>query len=145
MSHMQHGDMDGSISQLLVQVIRSHRNTAQGLLAEVDLYPGQEFLLYNLWAEDGLAQNELAERLAVRPATLTRTLDRMEKQGFVVRRPDEEDQRVSRVYLTDTGRALEAPVCGLWSALDAATVANMSAEERMLLRRLLMQVLNNLS
>ena len=145
MSHLQHGDMDDSISQLLVQVIRAHRHTAQELLAEVDLYPGQEFLLYNLWAEDGLAQNELAERLAVRPATLTRMLDRMEKQGFVVRRPDESDLRVSRVFLTDAGRALEAPVCNLWSKLDAATLANMSTEEHLLLRRLLKQILSNLS
>lgn len=134
-----------SIGQVLVQVCRAHRNKAQELLARVDLYPGQEFLLYNLWSRDGLPQSELAERLCVQPATLTRMLDRMEKAGFVVRQPDADDQRVSRIYLTPEGRAAEAPVCAVWSELEAATVDGLSADERAELHRLLEKILPGLS
>jgi DNA-binding MarR family transcriptional regulator len=137
--------MEQTTSHLLVQVCRAHRNKAGELLAAHDLHPGQEFLLYNLWSSDGLTQSELAERLCVQPATLTRMVDRMEKGGWVLRRPDNDDQRVSRIYLTEAGRALEGPICGVWSRLEVATAANMTVEERLLLNRLLMQVLDNLS
>lgn len=134
-----------SVGQLLVQVCRAHRNKAQDLLAAIDLYPGQEFLLYYLWPNDGLTQSELAEKLCVKPATLTRMLDRMEKSGYVERQADAFDQRISRVHLTESGRMLEAPVCETWGELEASTVAKLSLQERVELRVLLEKVLQSLT
>lgn len=145
MARIEHDTIGPSAGQLLVQVCRAHRNKAQELLSRVDLHPGQEFLLYNLWAGDGLTQSDLGERLGVQPATLTRMLDRMEKAALVERQPDPHDQRVSRVYLTATGRALEAPVCDIWGDLEAAMVAGLSPAEVDELRRLLARVLAGLS
>src|SRR4030066_2364476 len=92
-----------SIGALLVQIGKAHRNKAQELLSRIDLYPGQEFLLLNLWPQDGLTHSEVAENLCVQPATITRMLDRLVKAGFVQRRPDAGDLRVSRVYLAEKG------------------------------------------
>ena len=72
-------------------------------------------------------------------------LQRMERAGLIERRPDPEDARVSLVYLTERGRALEQPVLEVWKQLEAQTVAGLSATEQALLRRLLMQVSANLS
>ena len=85
-----------SIGALLVQICRAHRNKAQELLSRLELYPGQEFLLLNLFPQDGLTHSEVAENLCVQPATVTRMLDRLVKSGFVQRRADTDDQRVSR-------------------------------------------------
>ena len=65
-----------SIGALLVQICRAHRNKAQELLSRIDLYPGQEFLLINLWPEDGLTHSEVAESLCVQPATVTKGASR---------------------------------------------------------------------
>ena len=66
----------------------------------------------------GITHSELAHRMRVSPETVTNMLQRMEKTGFVERRPGAEDQRVSRVYLTDTPDAksldrgaLHVPAC----------------------------------
>ncbi len=136
--------MNDTLGHVLIQVCRAHRNKAAELLTPLDLHPGQEFLLYNLWNEDGVAQSELAERLGVQAATLTRMIDRMEKGGLVERRVDASDQRVSRVYLTPQGGALEPAVCAMWDDLERATCAMLTVEERVLLRRLLLQVRDNL-
>jgi DNA-binding MarR family transcriptional regulator len=72
-------------------------------------------------------------------------LQRMEHAGLIERRPDPEDARVSRVYLTPRGRALEQPVLEVWKQLEAQTVAGLSVIEQALLRRLLMQMVANLS
>ena len=80
-----------------------HLNTAQ--LEETGIGSGQIPVLLELnhWGE--LNQRELAERTRVTPATMSGTLKRMEKNGFIVRTPDENDARISRVRLTDEGRA----------------------------------------
>ncbi len=133
-----------SIGYLLVQICREHRNKAQELLARIDLYPGQEFLLSSLWPHDGLTHSEVAETLCVQPATVTRMLQRMVKSGLVESRPDQDDQRVSRVFLTDQGRERIQPIEQIWVELEAISFANLSLEEQILFRRLLLQVYQNL-
>ncbi len=133
-----------TIGTLLVQICRAHRNKAQELLSRIDLYPGQEFLLLNLWPQDGLTHSEVAENLCVQPATITRMLDRLVKAGFVQRRTDADDQRVSRVYLTEKGHELLQPIEQVWQELEEISFANLTLEERLLLRRLLLQVNENL-
>ena len=130
---------------LLAQICRAHRNKAQELLSRIDLHPGQEFLLTNLWAQDGLTQSEIAADLCVQPATLTRMLDRMVRAGLVQRHTDADDQRVSRVYLTEKSRRLLQPVQQAWQELEEISFANLTPEERDLLRRILLQVYANLS
>jgi DNA-binding MarR family transcriptional regulator len=69
----------------------------------------------------------------------------MEQAGLIERRADPEDARVTRVYLTERGRALEQPVLDVWKELETQTVAGLSATEQALLSRLLQQVSANLS
>jgi len=133
-----------TIGALLVQVCRAHRNKAQELLARIDLHPGQEFLLINLWPQDGLTHTEIAEHLCVQPATLSRMLDRLVKTGLVQRQPDSGDQRVSRVFLTEKGQELLEPIQQTWEELERISFANLTPEERLLLRRILLKVLENL-
>ncbi len=134
-----------TISYLLVQVCKAHRGKAQELLTKIELHPGQEMLLLRLWPGDGLTQSELAGDLCISPATMTKMLDRMAKTGLVERRTDIEDQRVSRVYLTAEGRSLREPVEGIWHELEAQSLVNLTLDERILLRRLLLQVYENLT
>ncbi len=136
--------ISGSIGALLVQICKAHRNKAQDLLSRIDLYPGQEFLLISLWPEDGLTHSEVAESLCVQPATVTKMLDRLVRTGLVQRQQDTDDQRVSRVYLTEKGRQLLQPIEQAWNELEQISFANLTLEERLLLRRILMQVFENL-
>ncbi len=133
-----------TIGALLVQICRAHRNKAQELLSRLELYPGQEFLLLNLFPQDGLTHSEVAENLCVQPATVTRMLDRLVKSEFVQRRTDADDQRVSRVYLTEKGQELLQPIEQVWQELEEISFANLTLEERLLLRRILLQVNENL-
>ncbi len=51
----------------------------------------------------------------------------------------------SRGSLTAHGKALVRPVADIWSHVEARLVAGLTETEQALLRRLLMQVLTNLS
>ncbi len=55
---------------------------------------------------EGINQGTLAERLEVEPITASRMVDRMEEAGLVERRPDPEDRRAWRLFLTEASRGL---------------------------------------
>ncbi len=129
----------------LLQIHRAHRRHAEAALNKLGLHTGQEMVLLQLWLEEGIPQSQLAACMEVEPPTATKMLQRMERAGLIERRPDPEDARVSRVYLTERGRSLEQPVLDVWRQLEAQSVAGLSPTELALLRRLLMQVSANLS
>ncbi|QEH35686.1 putative HTH-type transcriptional regulator [Aquisphaera giovannonii] len=62
--------------------------------------------LMTLCLGEGLTQQDLAERLLVTKANVVGLIDRMEAAGLVERRPDPDDRRVNRIYLTVAGRRL---------------------------------------
>ena len=73
-------------------------------LAEHDITPPQLILLTCLGDNDGQKPRELAEQVCLDSSSLTGLLDRMEKAGLLIRRPDPSDRRSLRIYLTDLGR-----------------------------------------
>ena len=95
-------------------------------------------------AQDGLSQRELAERMGIEGATLTRHLDRLEARGLIERRRDATDRRILRVSPTPAGRRLHTRLASVAASLDADLVAGLSPEEIAALRRLLAHLLNNL-
>lgn len=129
---------------LLANICHLHRARIQQLFEALGLYQGQPPLLRQLWEQEGLTQTELAARLKIAPATVTKMLQRMEKTGFIQRCPDSEDQRISRVYLTDAGRAVQERAEEVFRTLEAETFANLTHEEALLLRRLFLQIRDNL-
>jgi DNA-binding MarR family transcriptional regulator len=63
-------------------------------------------ILATLGFEEGITQQELAGRLLVTKGNICGMLDRMEASGWVQRRPDREDRRANRIFLTKDGRRL---------------------------------------
>lgn len=141
---MEHERLSTSIGYLLAGVCKAHHARARALLDEIGLYRGQQFVLCTLWQEEGMTHSELADHLHVHPATVTNALKRMERAGFLERRPDPEDQRVSRVYLTDAGREIRSEVERVWATLEERTLEGFSAGERETLERLLERLYGNL-
>ncbi len=64
---------------------------------------------------EGLTQKEIADKLGLEGPTLIPTIDKLEKDGFVVRKVDKNDRRNNRIFLTEkTNSVLELIVnCGL--------------------------------
>jgi DNA-binding MarR family transcriptional regulator len=135
---------ESSLGFLLAQVCKLHYARMHALLEELGLYRGQPPVLFALWEQEGATHGELATRLHVKPATITKMIKRMEKAGFVERRSDPEDERVSRVYLTNEGRSIRDRVEHVWRTVDEETFKEFNAEERELLQRFFLQMRENL-
>lgn len=93
-----------------------------------------------LWEEDGLFVGDICTRLHLDNGTLTPLLKKMEKQGFVVRRRDETDERKVRVFLTDEGRAMKERVRDI--PRKVGSCVDLNTEEARTLYRLLYKLLD---
>jgi DNA-binding MarR family transcriptional regulator len=132
------------LGYLLVEVSKLHRAHAHAALEDQGLYRGQNFVLTALAEQEGLAQTELAEKLLVTPPTISNSLERMETAGWIERRPDPEDRRISRVYLTKAGRTLQESVASLWHDLEQQTFGGLTSQQRHSLWQILLQIRENL-
>lgn len=61
-------------------------------------------VFFALQGGGAMSQKELARQAAVEQPTMAATLNRMERDGHIVRKPDPKDGRSSRVSLTPLGR-----------------------------------------
>src|SRR3954469_2672683 len=79
----------------------------------------------------GIAARDLAEELGLHPSTLTGVLDRLGRQGFILRKVDPTDRRRARFQLTARGKKVDAEKRGTVEAAvrralgraDAQTIA----------------------
>jgi MarR family transcriptional regulator, organic hydroperoxide resistance regulator len=133
-----------SINLLLRMICQAQRNQMSEALADIGVYAGQEMFLWHLWQEEELTQSQLVERMCVQPPTVSKMLDRLEKVGLVERRPDAENTHLSHVYLTELGKDRQRDVRAIWTSMEQRLTQGLSIEERIVLRRLLLQVHENL-
>ncbi len=89
--------------QLLRQLLLQADPARMEQWAGLGLTMTQVRVLYTLQVEDGLAAGELAERLNVRPSTVTRIVDRLVRNKLVARDVDDSDRRLVRHRLTKKG------------------------------------------
>ena len=117
------------MSYAIFQLARAHRACAAALLREMDLHPGQELLLMQLFDRDGQTQSELLESVGLDHSTVSKSLRRMQDAGLLVREPAAHDRRVMVVHLTDKGRAMREPIAALWRTLEEASARNLSERQ----------------
>lgn len=135
----------GTLANAVTQVARGMRTRLSHGLAESGLYPGQDGVIQLLSVEDGLTPGALAQRLGVKAPTMTRTIGRMEAQGFVFRRADDRDARLTKVHLTEEGRNTVERIAGATAECEQEAVRGLSNKELRTLVKLLAIVDGNLS
>ena len=98
---------DEDLAELFVMTHRMmHRHYFRNALGEGGINPrqGQGRILALLKSESGMSQKELAQRLNMRQQSMGEFLVKLEKNGYLTRRPSEEDRRTMIIELTEKGR-----------------------------------------
>ncbi|CAG5081492.1 Transcriptional regulator, MarR family protein [Thermobacillus xylanilyticus] len=110
---------------------------AEEEFARTGLSPAYAFLLMAVQERNGLTQKELGEVLHLTPSTVTRFVEKLERKLLVTTR---QDGRMSRVYLTDKGRAMQEQIEECWSSLHERYAKVLGREEGDRLTRRLYEV-----
>ena len=128
----------------VAQAARQFRTLTSRALSDVGLYGGQEGVMLALGEEDGLTAGSIAQRLGVKPPTITRTITRMEAQGFVTRKGGD-DGRLTTVWLTDTGRSLLEQINAATGTVMESAFHDLDEKQMRRLHDLLTQLTSNLN
>jgi len=100
-----------------------------------------QFMVFSaLWIGDGITIGELGQRVALDGSTITGILDRMEKNGYVERRPNVEDRRSALVYLTQKAREVGPRIIGFADELNAAIRKNIPGQDMAVFERVLREL-----
>lgn len=94
----------GALIGQLQSTARQSRTALASRLLQHGLYAGQDQIMLALAEADGQTPGKLAARLGVRPPTITKTINRLQSQGFLERKTSAADSRQAHVFLTDAGR-----------------------------------------
>jgi DNA-binding MarR family transcriptional regulator len=129
---------------IMSQIMHMSMNHAKVLFGQYDLKMGQAGILFILNHYGEMSQRELANKINVTPPSITAAIQKMEKLEFITRRPDDNDQRVMRLSLTEKGRSCLKHIKEVAAQMDEVLFREMSHEEKLLFRRLLIQMQQNL-
>lgn len=120
----------GPISHAIFRLARLHKELAGQLLRDIGLYPGQELLLMQLWDGGPLRQVDVVRLLDSDAATITRSVQRLERAGLVRRSRNVADKRSVIIEATRESEHLRIKVEAVWRSLEKKTVKQMTRQQR---------------
>ncbi len=102
-------------------------------------------VLYHLWKEDCLSQQELCNRTYRDKPSITRLIDNLEKQKLLKRSSHKNDKRINLVCLTDAGRALQETTLTLANQTMNEALNGVKKEDIEIVKTVLQKVYDNLN
>jgi MarR family transcriptional regulator for hemolysin len=130
---------------LVKDVAKKSSRNFERLATNFSLTMAQCKVLAGIERSEGLSQVKLAEVADTEPMTLVRILDRMERDGWVERRPDPDDRRARQLFLLPAAQPVIAEMWALADQSRAQALAGLSEAQRDQLIDLLLLVHSNLS
>lgn len=122
----------------------SMRHITQGL-KKFNIGSGQIMFLLELYHSDGVRQEELSSLLNIDGANTTRAISKLEEEGYVVRKPDQEDGRAYRIYLTQRALEIKPNLFSLMRSWDDKLLGSLNTEEQEQFLKLLKKIGHSVS
>jgi DNA-binding MarR family transcriptional regulator len=132
-------EIDQILEAILYLYTESRRLTKE-LARSVDLTGPQLTVLKMLEGLGDLSLSELSERIRAQNSTVTGIIDRMEREGLVVRTRSTEDRRVVKIKLTDKGSKIARAIAVEPMEIFRGALDGLSANEMRELLKILTKV-----
>ncbi len=101
-------------------------------------------ILYHLWKEDCLSQQELCNRTFRDKPSITRLIDNLEKLKLVKRIASKQDRRINTVCLTEEARLLQDSTIELANQTMDEALVGVAKNDIEVVKKVLQQVYDNL-
>jgi DNA-binding MarR family transcriptional regulator len=123
---------------------RLARTALAARLLDHGFYAGQDQIMLALDHADGQTPGQLAARLGVRPPTITKTINRLQVQGFLEKRASEADARQAHIFLTEAGRDTIRAIEKSVRKTEKQALKGLDRKEQKALSKLLARIEANL-
>ena len=114
-------------------------------LQKYDIGRGQfQFLMYLLKNGDGISQEELNEHLNFDKATTARSIKKLIKNGYLIKKIDDNDHRINRIFLTNKAYQIYNEMVMMNDYWERIITDNLSVEEKEMFHNILDKMLTNI-
>ena len=121
-----------------------HRRIMESCLEKVGVFQGQHRILMELSENEYHSQKEIAVAMKVSTATIAIALKKLEKNGYINKIMDEEDNRLNIIVITEKGRNAIEMSMQLFEDIDNGMFDGFSNEEKKNFVYMLDRIENNL-
>lgn len=142
-------DKEGGVKSLLgyklkktQHALRLHMDEA---LRALDLTTPQYAVLAQLELKPGVSNAALARSAFITAQTMHGIVSNLEKRGLVERKSDASHGRILCTELTDQGHKVVTQAHDMIRDVEARMLATVSSENKLLLKKLLLECFNNLN
>lgn len=132
------------INPYIMYLSRLLRCKFREALNKEGVFVGQHNLLEKLYQQPGTTASRLAKELDLSLATVSMSIKRLEKTGFVTKVPDEKDSRITFLHLTEKGQKVHNGIRTAVIQTEATLVQDMSEQEIEQFRTYLKKAITNL-
>ena len=131
------------IGELITFAIK-HRKIMQNYLDETGVYQAQHRLLMTIAHNPNTSQIELAKFMDVSPATIAVSLKKLEKEGYINRQKDKDDNRLNKITITEKGNRVVEQSRQIFKSSDEKVLEGFTEDEKYTLFVLLKKLNANL-
>ncbi len=128
---------------LMQEVMRHSHKLMHKNLEPYGLYKGQPKILGLLSHHESLSKKEIAERFKLAMPTVTKTIERLEKNGFVSTFQDSKDKRRTLVRLTEKGQSIHHELIEFKKSYSETIFEGISDHELSQMKAVLEKVKSN--
>lgn len=114
------------------------------VIAQEGLYSGQQDIIFALVENEGITSSKLASSCGVSLPTMSVSIKRMEKAGFILKKPDEKDARIMHLYLTNKAKAVPENIRAKMNELEAVITKGMDRDTALKFAHYLQTAIDNL-
>ncbi len=113
--------------------------------SSIEITIEQWSILYHLWKEDGLNQQQLCDKTYRDKPSITRLIDNLVKLNLVVRKSNTNDKRVNFIFLTNAARELQEQTIIIANQTMDEALIGITKNEIETVKNVLQKVYDNLN
>lgn len=133
----------GFIAPRVGFIARMERISFNEAVSEEGLFAGQHQIIMVLKTKGNMTISQLAKELNIAPSTVSVSIKRLEKAGFVTKKVNKSDARITEIHLTKKGEAAPEHIKQKMESEENMLTAGLSQEEKYLLSDLLDKIIEN--
>lgn len=122
-------EQDRSLGKIVSELSRLAGRYFKKRFKMYDIGPSQVITLHFISRHNGIAQSDLTGFLNIDKSSVSSQLRTLEKNGYIVRIPAEDDSRIKKIYITGKTRTIEFPLHNVFTSWTDILLTDLSEEE----------------
>lgn len=131
-----------TIGRLIAAAHKKAYQYAATKLKTCDIEVGQFFFLRYIMKNHGISQEEVARKLYLDKATVSKGVNNLVHKGYVQKKANPKDKREYQLFITEKGNQMEETIDSIHKEINEYLVKELNEEEVLTLRNLLNKIVN---